>query len=114
MLVLGLTLSGLAIADYFGAAVPIVAYAAVSLLVIGLTFIAATRFGRPCGPAPTGCPADRGRAGPSRRSDRNRSACPTPPLPASRVTYDSVAKPRPTGDALDFGTLEVVFSVSSS
>ncbi|MES2543208.1 MAG: hypothetical protein V4583_21915, partial [Pseudomonadota bacterium] len=53
MLVLGLTLSGLAIADYFGAAVPIVAYAAVSLLVIGLTLIAATRFGRPCGLLPT-------------------------------------------------------------
>jgi hypothetical protein len=47
MLVLGLSLSGLAVADYFGAAVPIMAYAAVSLLVIGLTLIAATRFGRP-------------------------------------------------------------------
>ena len=35
---------------------------------------------------------------------------PTPPLPASQVAYDTVAKLPPAGDARDFGTLEVDLS----
>ncbi|HSU35591.1 MAG TPA: PspC domain-containing protein, partial [Propionibacteriaceae bacterium] len=42
ILVLGLTLSGLGLADYLGVSVPFLAYAAASLLVVGLTLIAAT------------------------------------------------------------------------
>ena len=55
LLVLGLTLSGLGIADYVGAAiVPVVVYAAAALLVIGLALVAATWFGRARGLLPVG------------------------------------------------------------
>ena len=109
MLVLGLSLSGLAVADYFGAAVPIIAYAAVSLLVIGLTLIAATRFGRPCGLLPTGVLLA-GTVLVLSALGPQSTGMPTPPLPASQVAYDTVAKLPPAGDARDFGTLEVDLS----
>jgi len=35
---------------------------------------------------------------------------PAPPLPASQIAYDTVAKLPPDGDARDFGTLEVDLS----
>lgn len=106
ILVLGLSLSALGVADNLGVAVPFMAYAAVSLLVLGLTLIAATRFGRACGLLPLavllgGTVLVLSAIGPM------STGMPTPPLPASQVAYDTVAELPPAGDARDFGTLEV-------
>jgi phage shock protein PspC (stress-responsive transcriptional regulator) len=46
LVVLGLTLAGLALADNHGVAVPVAAYFGASLLVLGLTLVAAAWFGR--------------------------------------------------------------------
>ena len=51
---LGLTLSGLGIADYLGADDPAHVYAAAALLVVGLTLVAATWLGRARGLLPVG------------------------------------------------------------
>ena len=45
LIVLGLTLSGLGIAQAFGVAIPLAGYLAAALLVIGLTLVAATWLG---------------------------------------------------------------------
>ena len=109
VLVLGLTLSGLGIADYFGATVPFMAYAAASLLVVGLTLIAATRFGRPCGLLPTGVLLA-GTVLVLSAIGPQATGMPRPPIPASLVSYDAVAELPPGGDTRDFGTLEVDLS----
>lgn len=54
LIALGLTLLGLAIADALGVAVTPVIYVAAALLVVGLTLIAATWFGRARGILPVG------------------------------------------------------------
>ena len=46
LLMLGLTLSGLGLADRYGVDVPVSGYLAAALLVVGLTLVAATWFGR--------------------------------------------------------------------
>jgi len=85
------------------------AYAAASLLVVGLTLIAATRFGRPCGLLPTGVLLA-GTVLVLSAIGPQATGMPTPPLPASLVTYETVAKLPPAGDTRDFGTLEVDLS----
>ncbi|HSU36893.1 MAG TPA: hypothetical protein VLJ88_14640, partial [Propionibacteriaceae bacterium] len=109
ILVLGLTLSGLGLADYLGVSVPFLAYAAASLLVVGLTLIAATRFGRPCGLLPTGVLLA-GTVLVLSAIGPQATGMPRPPIPASMVSYDAVAKLPPAGDTRDFGTLEVDLS----
>lgn len=54
LLVMGLALSGLAAADRLGANVPVSGYLAAALLVVGLTLVAATWFGRARGLLPLG------------------------------------------------------------
>jgi phage shock protein PspC (stress-responsive transcriptional regulator) len=109
ILVLGLTLSGLGVADYLGLTVPFMGYAAASLLVVGLTLIAATRFGRPRGLLPTGVLLA-GTVLVLSAMGPQATGMPTPPLPASQIAYDAVAKLPPAGDTRDFGTLEVDLS----
>jgi len=109
ILVLGLTLSGLAVADYLGVTVPFMAYAAASLLAVGLTLIAATRFGRPCGLLPTGVLLA-GTVPVLAAIGPQATGMPRPPIPDSLISYDAVAKLPPGGDTRDFGTLEVDLS----
>jgi phage shock protein PspC (stress-responsive transcriptional regulator) len=54
VIVLGLTLSGLGVAQALGLAIPLAGYLAAALLVIGLTLLAATWFGRARGLLPLG------------------------------------------------------------
>jgi phage shock protein PspC (stress-responsive transcriptional regulator) len=54
LIVLGLTLSGLGLAEALGAAIPIAGYLAAALLVIGLTLLAATWLGMARGLLPLG------------------------------------------------------------
>ena len=51
---LGLTLSGLGVADHLGAAITPIMYAATALLVVGLALVLATWFGRARGLLPVG------------------------------------------------------------
>jgi phage shock protein PspC (stress-responsive transcriptional regulator) len=51
LVVLGLSMTGLGIASTLGATISVASYLAVALLVIGLTLLAGTRFGRPPGMA---------------------------------------------------------------
>jgi phage shock protein PspC (stress-responsive transcriptional regulator) len=52
LIILGLALSGLGVLDSVGVAVPLAAYFATALLVLGLTLVAATWLGRACGLLP--------------------------------------------------------------
>ena len=52
LITLGLTLSGLGVAAYLGAAIPLAAYFATALLVLGLSLVAATWLGRAGGLLP--------------------------------------------------------------
>lgn len=54
LLVMGIVLSGLGVADQSGVAVPVAAYLAAALLVVGLTLVAATWLGRARGILPLG------------------------------------------------------------
>lgn len=54
LVILGLVLAGLGVADRLGAAVPVTAYLAAALGVVGLTLLAATWFGRARGILPIG------------------------------------------------------------
>src|SRR4029450_13556912 len=54
VIALGLTLSGLGVAQALGLAIPLAGYLAAALLVIGLTLVAATWFGRARGLLPLG------------------------------------------------------------
>jgi phage shock protein PspC (stress-responsive transcriptional regulator) len=54
VVVLGVVLLGLAVADALGAPITPLIYAASALLVVGLTLVAATWFGRACGILPVG------------------------------------------------------------
>jgi phage shock protein PspC (stress-responsive transcriptional regulator) len=54
LIALGLTLSGLGVADYLGAPVPLVAFFGAGLLVVGMTLLAAAWLGRARGLLPLG------------------------------------------------------------
>ncbi len=106
LLILAVSLSGLGVVDYLGAAIPASAYAAVGLLVIGIMLVAATWLGRargilPLGVLLTGAVLVLSALGPQ------SVGLPMPPLPAKPVAYQSVADLPPGGDALDFGDLSV-------
>jgi phage shock protein PspC (stress-responsive transcriptional regulator) len=107
LLVLGLTLSGLGLADYLGATITPAVYAATALLVIGLALVLATWFGRARGLLPVGVVLALGALG--------LSAGPTlPGLPPSMTTthlaYTTPAQLPAGGDRRDVGALTVDLS----
>ncbi len=106
LIVLGLTLSGLGIAQALGVAIPLAAYLAAALLVIALTLVAATWFGMARGLLPLGVLLAIAvmivtAAGPAFR---------VPVAETSAHTYTSVADLPATGDSQDFGRLSVDLS----
>jgi hypothetical protein len=109
LLVLGLTLSGLGIADYVGQPVPDVVYAAAALLVIGLALVAATWFGRARGLLPVGILLVVGVLGLT-MSSPTETGLPAPPPPTTTRSYTTVSQLPPAGDVLDVGRLTVDLS----
>ena len=105
LIVLGLTLSGLGIAQAAGVAIPLAGYLAAALLVIGLTLVAATWFGMARGLLPVGVLLAIAvviitAAGPAIR---------VPSAATSTHAYTSLAE-LPAGDSTDVGTLSVDLS----
>ena len=105
LIVLGLTLSGLGIAQAAGVAIPLAGYLAAALLVIGLTLVAATWFGMARGLLPVGVLLAIAvviitAAGPAIR---------VPSAATSTHAYGSLAE-LPAGDSTDVGTLSVDLS----
>jgi len=105
VIVLGLTLSGLGVAQSLGLAIPLAGYLAAALLVIGMTLLAATWFGRARGLLPLGvllviAVAIVTAAGPAIRA----------PYDATSVrAYASLAE-LPARDSTDVGKLSVDLS----
>jgi phage shock protein PspC (stress-responsive transcriptional regulator) len=105
LIVLGLTLSGLGIAQALGAAIPLAGYLAAALLVIALTLVAATWFGMARGLLPLGIllavvVVIITAAGPAFR---------VPVATTSTHTYSTLAQ-LPAGDTEDYGDLSVDLS----
>jgi phage shock protein PspC (stress-responsive transcriptional regulator) len=106
LIVLGLTLSGLGIAQALGVAIPLAAYLAAALLVIALTLVAATWFGMARGLLPLGVVLAIAvvvvtAAGPALR---------VAVAETSAHSYTSVADLPAAGDSQDFGRLSVDLS----
>lgn len=106
LLVLGLTLTGLAIADSVGVAVPGVVYLAAALLVAGLVLIAATWFGRARGVLPVGILLAIATA--------VATAVPQVPTPDQwqphHLSYSTVSELPAAGDTFDVGAADVDLS----
>jgi phage shock protein PspC (stress-responsive transcriptional regulator) len=105
LIVLGLTLSGLGVAQALGIAIPIVGYLAAALLVIGATLIAATWFGMARGLLPVGVVLAAAllivtAAGPALRV----------PFATSTHAYTTLAELPATGDSEDVGNLSIDLS----
>jgi phage shock protein PspC (stress-responsive transcriptional regulator) len=105
LIVLGLTLSGLGVAQALGVAIPIAGYLAAALLVIGTTLVAATWFGMARGLLPVGVVLAVAllivtAAGPVLRV----------PFATSTHAYMTVAELPATGDSEDFGNLSIDLS----
>jgi phage shock protein PspC (stress-responsive transcriptional regulator) len=105
LIVLGLTLSVLGVAEALGAAITLAGYLAAALLVIALTLVAATWFGRARGLLPFGVLLAVGvviitAAGPALR---------VPVSTTSIHTYNTLAE-LPAGDTEDYGELSVDLS----
>ena len=105
LIVLGLTLSGLGIAQAAGVAIPLAGYLAAALLVIGLTLVAATWSGMARGLLPVGVLLAIAvviitAAGPAIR---------VPSAATSTHAYTSLAE-LPASDSTDVGTLSVDLS----
>jgi hypothetical protein len=105
LIVLGLTLSGLAVAQALGVAIPIAGYLAAALLVIGATLIAATWFGMARGLLPVGVVLAAAllivtAAGPALRV----------PFATSTHAYTTLAELPATGDSEDVGNLSIDLS----
>jgi hypothetical protein len=105
LIVLGLTLSGLGIAEALGALIPLAGYLAAALLVIALTLVAATWFGMARGLLPLGVllavvVVIITAAGPALR---------VPAPTTSTRTYSTLAE-LPAGDTEDYGELSVDLS----
>jgi phage shock protein PspC (stress-responsive transcriptional regulator) len=103
LIVVGLTLSGLGIAEAAGVAIPLAGYLAAALLVIGLTLVAATRLGRARGLLPLGIVLAITvviitAAGPALRM---------PVATTSSHAYTSVTELPAAGDSEEFGQLSV-------
>ena len=105
LIVLGLTLTGLGIAQAVGVAIPLAGYLAAALLVIGVTLLAATWFGMARGLLPVGVLLAAAvlivtAAGPALRI----------PFATSHHAYMTVAELPTAGDFEDFGELSVDLS----
>jgi phage shock protein PspC (stress-responsive transcriptional regulator) len=103
LIVLGLTLSGLGVAQALGLAIPVASYLAAALLVIGLTLLAATWFGMARGLLPLGillavAVVIATAAGPALRA---------PIATTSAHAYTSLVELPAAGDSEDFGKLSV-------
>jgi hypothetical protein len=109
LLVLGLTLSGLGIADYAGSPIPPLVYAAATLLVLGLALIAATWFGRARGLLPLGVGVLVAVLAMS-MSNPAATGLPTPPGSTVSRSYTTVSQLPAGGDVLEVGRLEVDLS----
>jgi phage shock protein PspC (stress-responsive transcriptional regulator) len=106
LIVLGLTLSGLGIAQALGVAIPLAGYLAAALLVIALTLVAATWFGMARGLLPLGvflaiAAVIVTAAGPALR---------TPVAASASIGYATLSELPAAGDAEDFGSLSVDLS----
>jgi phage shock protein PspC (stress-responsive transcriptional regulator) len=105
LIALGLTLSGLGITQAFGVAIPLSAYLAAALLVIGITLVVATRLGMARGLLPVGALLAVAvlvvtAAGP---------ALQLPGMATSHV-YTTLAELPAAGDSEDFGRLTLDLS----
>ncbi len=109
LLVLGLTLSGLGIADYVGESIPVVLYPAAALLVLGGALIAAIWFGRARGLLPVGVLLLVAVLGMS-MSSPTQTGLPTPSGPSATRSYATVSQLPPDGDVVDVGRLAVDLS----
>ena len=103
LIVLGLTLSGLGMAQALGVAIPLAGYLAAALLVIGLTMVAAAWLGMARGLLPLGIVLALAvviitAVGPALR---------VPAATASSHAYTSVSELPVAGDTEDFGKLSV-------
>jgi phage shock protein PspC (stress-responsive transcriptional regulator) len=106
LITLGLTLSGLGIAQALGVAIPLAGYLAAALLIIGLTLVAATWLGRARGLLPLGIVLAIAvvfvtAAGPAFR---------VPAAATSNHRYANLAELPAVGDSQDFGELSVDLS----
>ena len=106
LVALGLTLSGLGIAQALGAAIPLAGYLAAALLVIGLTLVVATWFGMARGLLPVGillaiAAVTVTAAGPALR---------TPTSASFNIGYATLSELPAGGDYEDFGSLAVDLS----
>ncbi len=105
ILVLGITLAGLGIADVSGATIPVAVYVGAALLVVGLTLVAATWFGRARGILPVGLVlllvllSVTVAETPDQQGGWNRT-----------VSYTTLASLPRGGDQQEFGTLKVDLS----
>jgi phage shock protein PspC (stress-responsive transcriptional regulator) len=106
VLVLGLTLTGLGLADYLGATIVPAVYAAAALLVVGLALVLATWLGRARGLLPLGVVLTLGVLGLSASGIPGLASV----APANRVSYSTPADLPAAGDQLDAGTLTVDLS----
>jgi phage shock protein PspC (stress-responsive transcriptional regulator) len=105
LIALGLTLSGLGVTQAFGVAIPLSAYLAAALLIIGITLVVATRLGMARGLLPVGALLAVAvlvvtAAGP---------ALQLPGMATSHV-YTTLAELPAAGDSEDFGRLTVDLS----
>jgi len=105
LIVLGLTLSGLGIAQALGVVIPIAGYLAAALLIIGATLLAATWFGLARGLLPVGVVLAVAvlivtATGPALRV----------PFATSTHAYTTLAELPAAGDSEDFGELSVDLS----
>ncbi len=105
LIALGLTLSGLGVAQALGVAIPLASYLAAALLVIGLTLLIATWLGMARGLLPVGAFLAVAvlivtAAGPALRV----------PVPATSHAYTTLAELPAAGDSEDFGRLAVDLS----
>ncbi len=106
LIMLGMTLSGLGIAQALGVAIPLAGYLAAALLIIGLTLVAATWLGRARGLLPLGVMLAIAAvlvtaAGPAFR---------IPVAARSTHVYANLAELPAAGDSQDFGELSVDLS----
>jgi hypothetical protein len=105
LIALGLTLSALGVAQAVGVAIPLAAYLAAGLLVVGVTLVVATWLGAARGLLPVGALLAVAvlivtAAGPDLRV----------PVPASSHTYTALAELPVAGDSEDFGNLAIDLS----
>ncbi len=109
LLALGLTMSGLGIADSLGADITPAVYAAAALLVVGIALVLATWLGRARGLLPVGALLALVVLGLSAVTPGG-SNIPVPTGPNSSITYVTPAQLPAGGDARDVGTLTVDLS----